>query len=538
MRRIVHICRTEQAVRWFGAPVVGLLCWLWAATPAWAQAQVSQTSVRTESLASITTDTGDFAPGHRDFSRYATPLWCVSAAWWTEQRYKGKLKASTSLRQRTDSVVRVTRACRAAHHMTVAGIPPQQLNDLLDVALWEQNDALARAVINRMLAPLNRRQRVDAQLALLARIVTPDSVIVPLAEWVVAQIDALGQPFLLERMQAHQALAHLFGGERFADDASARPKAQAEAQQVVALGRIATLTELDAGGKDHLQEAFEILVRLAVTARAPRDTLMAIAQQARTVLGRMGAAGGAGHNAITAGMPLDDVITRFDRNYIAPGQDRHSPQVHHALEQPSRADFWFPAVPGDTTLPVPGKLNLFWRASDNSRGTYSEIAYEINEVQKRYGVHDVIYTVVATTQGFFDLNGAGGKNYESLSGTIHSGSDVFGLYRSFQTPQEEAEFIRWYWQDYHHVPVNVVVRVGQYTFRPAPDGRRLAVADIDLGWIAKDSVPEDLIDHWSVGPDGKIVGGWFTVFDEMLRTVGSVAERPGALPHGRPGASR
>ena len=42
-------------------------------------------------LATITTDTGAFAPGHRDFARYDNPGLCRAAALVTREDYGGHL---------------------------------------------------------------------------------------------------------------------------------------------------------------------------------------------------------------------------------------------------------------------------------------------------------------------------------------------------------------------------------------------------------------------------------------------------------------
>src|ERR1035437_7796607 len=65
----------------------------------WAAGTLDTTHAITDSarLATITTDTGAFAPGHRDFSRYDTPGLCLAAAKWTRHVLHRTLEAHDSL---------------------------------------------------------------------------------------------------------------------------------------------------------------------------------------------------------------------------------------------------------------------------------------------------------------------------------------------------------------------------------------------------------------------------------------------------------
>ena len=112
-------------------------------------------------LAGITTDTGSFALGHQEFSRYTTPLSCVAAATWASQAARMNAAVRTILDTLQDAsadtiglgeVRRVAQACGA--RFTLANTEAKYWPALFQLAWAAQNDSFAHAVFTRMVQTL------------------------------------------------------------------------------------------------------------------------------------------------------------------------------------------------------------------------------------------------------------------------------------------------------------------------------------------------------------------------------------------------
>ena len=144
--------------RALNAVVLSVLASLTALTPPTilaAQSHSAQQQGVPDSLAMITTDTGAFAPGYKDYSRYLIPELCVAAArnagdvmtrplatqiWLATIRDYAPEQDSLPTR-----VSQIARACGA--HFTVEKTDEENLPALFNLALLERNDSLARAVL-------------------------------------------------------------------------------------------------------------------------------------------------------------------------------------------------------------------------------------------------------------------------------------------------------------------------------------------------------------------------------------------------------
>jgi hypothetical protein len=164
-------------------------------------------------LAAITTDTGDFAPGHRDFSRYATPTWCLLAVQQDQATRRNPLSTQTALdtldlvvgRPRLEDtlfarVARVARACTA--QFPVAKTGPNELSALYMVAVVARDDALTDAVLRQLLtlAPTDA-VRLDLLVWAIEQEITAQPTRVAAADSLMAQLDARGEAAAVARLR-------------------------------------------------------------------------------------------------------------------------------------------------------------------------------------------------------------------------------------------------------------------------------------------------------------------------------------------------
>jgi len=418
------------------------------------------------SRVTISADTGVLIPGHRDFSRYTTPGWCRAAARTAATLLRRTIEFQTSLvtlRPVEDTlgsggVAAVARAC--GEHFTIASAAAraQDLSALLDLALYEQNDTLAQAVLARVVAlaptPATVQDNyVEAIRYSLDEAKPPGSV--RAAEAFVAKLDALGQSALVARLQAHSQLLAFWQRN---DDAV---RSRHEAEQIIALGHALPAAELTRSlPYGPIWHAYQELMTEAFLATP--DSLPVIAQRYEQELSRA-------HLTPTASPQM--VINQL------------TPHSMNRLEKNARfpllhATYWFPAAAGDTVRPVPGKVNLFVGIGGGVMTT------EVRHWLAQYDAQGLVITVVVPTRGASWSTG----NLDILNGPW--------------TPAEEAKQLEWYWHTYEHLPVTVAVQETHWQWRPAPDGRRIQVDTTSFGKMCGDDMRGCVV---LVGRDGVVM---------------------------------
>ena len=452
-------------------------------SPAGAQPDTStDTTLRPSlpvALSTAITDTGAFARGHRDFSHYATPGMCAAAAVTTGEVLRHSLAALRSedtLRSRPDEdtlpaqVAVVARTCGA--QFTLANTPAPEWKSLFDLALLARNDSLAQAVLAREVAafPKDRaalqREALDVYLGNVQdQGLHPAEPARPqLAEALVARIDQVGDGS--ERLAAHLALLQ-YGVTVQDERLSFRETSRIAAlvQQLAQQPRV-TNNQLATYGQ-FLNSAFSGLMGVAYFTAA--DSVRAIAAQVQRALH-----GVASDAVCQAWMPTcrtasPEQIEAFLVSNL-PGlcpasAPATSTDSHCQTVPPLHATFWFPgkaagktAGAHDTLFPVPGRITLMVRpenlcqVSDANDGTLSfPVCYgvptSVRHWLQEYGSRGVSIVLVTSEYGAAFLSGV-------------------------ETPAQEAERIRWYYQDYWGLPVTVAVQVPRTHTLPAPDGRR------------------------------------------------------------------
>lgn len=428
-------------------------------------------------LAMITTDTGAFAPGHRDFSNYDTPGLCLAAARVTRINLHHSLAAQEigdTLAVDTiglGGTAPVARACGA--RFTLANTNVQHLNDLFGLALYEQNDTLAQAIWTKMMgltAPPSGRDT-------LAKVLGP-SAMPPVSD---------GRAELWRYLAAYIKFARLAPAEALlaqADtDSRATPAIRAELHSwmgmqyfkplgdtarfrheleriIVTAQRIPDIPD----SYHYVLSAYRQLMDLA--AIEDPKSMPAMARRAVHDLEKYPEQ----DDRITWGtLPIDSVVGQ-----LAPEWYTYRWKNGGKSAPPLQADYWFPAPgrpSGDTVRPVPGKINLVCLVgalTNNSNDVFNHsinTAYQkaahIRQWLQQYGAAGLTVTIVQIDPGY---------TFVDLQDHV--------MWRLFQSPAERANLWRWLVQDYEQLPVPVAVQDEPTdAWLPMPDGRRLHQKD-------------------------------------------------------------
>lgn len=433
-------------------------------------------------LATITTDTGDFAPGHRDFSRYDTPGLCRAAARVTRASFRLTLEAQAAAGTMSEDTVGIGGSAPVAHtcgaHFTLATVTARELGDFFDLALREQNDTLAQAILTKLLAKdTTPEARADRYLFGMHSYLSFGRLTA--AKALLAQIDAQDSSVRVAQLAAYDTMLHFY--RESGDTIHVRELAERE----IAQGMKWMASE---HSYINVLNGYRALVELAVLPHAT-TSLPALAVQAQRDLRQF---------------PLTDQFTRIKRDLGDWGTfsmdtliSRLTPLFYSYHNygggvQASRlqADYWFPA-PGhaasDTLFPVPGKVNLicmggvptdYWLQMNKHFSKWSgfQEAAQLKRWLARYGPDGLAIVDVRLIDGFryFDFDVGGLSNY-----------------RVFRTPIEEAEAWHWYDQVYHQLPVTLAVQVKRTTqWLPSPDGRRLTVSSTQYQQYVDATTPQ------------------------------------------------
>ena len=416
----------------------------------------------TVDLATITTDTGAFASGWRDFSRYTNPVLCVNAA-----RRMQMLQQRALIVQRVDDplharpgqdtvgqarVIAVARTCGA--RFTLANIEGRLRPVLFELAMLEQNDSLARTIVAAQIAQAPTPEaRTAVWRHALKRYLAAEPPRVAAANAMVAQLDTQLVGDTLARVALHE---ELLAYDREGEDTAG---VRREAERLVAL--ISAQLVVHEREYDLLKNVYLTLLSLALFEHP--DSLPALVQQERQTLTRFMTLALHLEYVHSWGHKKDDMtvqqVLKSELNGLEPGWLTGSkwdsiPPVH------LQADYWFPP-PGhtasNTAHPVLGLANLVCiggfpevgeQTSDRDGGRF---AMAVRRWLAQYGPRGATVTMLAIAA---DSDG-------SLDGDF------------YPTVAQAAQFWRWYYQDYEQLPVTVGVQARPQSWLPAPDGRRV-----------------------------------------------------------------
>ena len=456
-------CYRFQRYLWLS--IAGALCGNLSFSSIYAESLSSSTRSATwvDSLASITTDTGDFAPGHRDFTAYQTPLLCWEAANEVRMTSRRTLAAQAVVRRLQDTperdtlpadVARIARACGA--RFTLANTAVADLPDLISLALLANNDTLAqRALAHYVALQSTDSAKIRVMLDAVERYLEAEPARVTAAESLASQLDHLHPMNVAASILAHVRLLHY--GEYSLD----RVRMRHEAEWIIQHTHMLTARQYVEYRWDEYVDPFAAYgdswsARMRLALIEQPSAMPEVAKQAQQDYQRLGVQGvirklpnfadayAADSKKMT--MPIDNLVTVLLRSN---GNLSHkpAPQLH--------ASYWFPST-SDTVQPRSGIPTLIvylrrcYFANGDLYGLNEDLTVPIEWIQqlrRRYRPDQLAIVVVAATWGHALFNGP-------------------------QAASDEARDIAWYVRDYWHLPVTVAVQQRPFTVDPPPVSER------------------------------------------------------------------
>ena len=426
-------------------------------------------------LATITTDTGAFAPGHRDFSRYTDPGLCLAATEMT--RASVQLPLAARVDQDNDTVgigaaASIVRACTNQWaRFPLASAKARDLYDLLLLSTYTESDTLTEAIVGR----LGRGISPSALLGLFLQRRRLAEI-----QKLMTQIDAKGAGSGVTRLDLHAQLMNYYAG-RPADTTRLR-------LEIASVLRLGDSVPWERQILENQLEAYALWIGLTVWTHP--DSVSGLVAQAMHVLDRDRSK--LGPQDPEKGWTVTDLF-----NELVPKWYTYQSRGGGVPAPRLTAQFWYPPPgrsAGDTVVPVPGKINLICAGGemvDNEDDQYFTSAgiqaVHLRRWLARYGPDRLAVTLVypAANYGFFAV------------------SHLY-TWQLFSTPEEAARLWRWYWQEYAKLPVTVAVQAQQDDWLPAPDGRRWRESRLQFNdfWQHDPSFRE-LLSHYDAGPNGE-----------------------------------
>jgi hypothetical protein len=428
-------------------------------------------------LATITTDTGEFAPGHRDFTRYTDPLLCSIAAQNTAlaqtrtllaQARKESLRADPVRDTQPTTVISIARACGERFH--ILNTKPEDLPALFNLALRVKNDTLAAAILSRLLTLASKpAERTVLQLgALRAYLGIPPldmSQIIFLAGDGPAKnpTDGFGiaQPANLAAANALMEQLSPTLPTNSSDVSVVMTQFQVQQLWLTFYKLIGDTAQVRHTAEQMLAQWHQIPASI----KTEKQTwLIAGAGRALMDLAATGPIATFAARATAIARQIRQDVPYYSTYTVEQIVQDFVPDAYFALTLPARvhtptfhADHWFAGPGGETHTPTRGKVSLWillspecsydFRTIAGASGCWSKEATAVRQWVAQYGPHGLDVTVLVQTRG--------GSLWEGLV-----------------SPAREAERARWFVQDYYHLPVNVAVQDKHFFLLPQPDGRR------------------------------------------------------------------
>jgi hypothetical protein len=405
-------------------------------------------------LATITTDTGAFAPGHRDWSRYTTLEMCLAAVVHTRDvlRRSIEAQAAADLLSRTPErdtlpreAVQIARAC--GRRFTLAQVAPKDLDLLFTLALYANDDSLAHATWERRVAAATTDSaRAEILSETLQGYLAAEPARLSATADVVDRLDALGPSALMARLRARYAL------QTFCLTAGQWACLRHAAEQSVTLAQDLPTAAFSAGGSYVTWAAFQAIARQMML-HAP-DSVPVLAKRLRQFATRPGYAHylqqcnprSAGCLTMLAGPPRP-----FD---LLAALDLGSDTARRTVAPQVQAAYWFPAAGRDTVHPAPGMVSIVVQVPANCfvwigliEGYCDHVYAAVRSWLATYGAEHVDVTMVVTpVRGQFEDDP--------------------------MSSADAARRVRWFFQTHLRLPVTVAVRPAPVEQQmPAPDRR-------------------------------------------------------------------
>jgi hypothetical protein len=410
-------------------------------------------------LATITTDTGAFAPGNKDFTRFTTPGQCLGAVGVASDLLRRSVATQVSHVLEDSAAagdplpagaVAVAQACLA--RLTTSGTAAGDLPDFFRLALLAGNDSVARTAVARQLAlATDAASRAAVLQDAIDGYLDAEPAHVAAAESVAAQMDALGKTMTVERLNGHQSLLQ-FARRKFDE-----PHMRQEAERIIAIGQEVPATTIQLG-KEAVFWAYAALGEIAYLEHP--DSVMAITARAKRDLGRFG--------PMPNGIPVHLLILLKDfstlslpviRNNLLPF---NADQYAGRSLPPLAATYWFPKAP-TSWPPGNGRPSLIvyggWMMNRCARDDDGILD---GPLFRGYGCRE-LYTYVPLWA----------KKYgDQLAITLVSQTGGRAARSAELSPAQEADSLRWFFLDHLELPVTVGVVEASVKTLPVFDGRQ------------------------------------------------------------------
>jgi hypothetical protein len=381
-------------------------------------------------LATITTDTGAFAQGHRDFARYDTPALCLAAVQNTQAAQEHSLAMQAAVittRQRepahdtlSTGAVAVARACLAG--LPVRNIAERDLSRFFVLALSAGEDSLAHAIVVHQLATASDSMRPKILGTLLVNYMTARPARIAAAESLVTLVAAAGHA--ADRTQLWLQLQGELQKYWKMNLNDARLQQVAEdALAFVHRGQATQLSKKDVGIV--VANAYSQLMWLAYLRHptAPDSSWRILRQQAEHDLNGL--------------MPSEQITALFRPDSTAV-MNNSNPAFR---VRPLHAAFWFP-IGTDTVFPVPGAISLEYDIPDRCLTSIGAIIHATPCAED-----------LAQLQRWYEAYGSAGLRI-TVTAALHG----HALFSGAELPAaEEARTIAWYVQEHWQLPVRVAV---------------------------------------------------------------------------------
>lgn len=439
----------------------------------------SPVTAQSPALSTITTDTGAFAPGHRDFARYTTPRFCLAATLTARDVARRGLETQAILDTLDDvqqdtfglaATTAVARACGA--RFTIANAAPSELPTLFAMALLLHNDTLAQQVLARQVALAPVAKRDSLQLGALAAFLGIDHLPQPRPALLTAA-HALSEVLArdssaLDRLQLQQLLL-IYWETR--DNLSAIRDAAAALLEIIQQTPAGVLPQTVISRSQ--RNAFSALMGIAFLTQP--DSMLPLATR------------------------VQQTTTPVLKNFrLVPANQLSVPQVLDALSPVGanwnsrqrhvmprlQANAWYPAG-ADTLQPAPETVTLF------VHGGNAAVANRVRRWIARYGPRGFRVTIVESIDDTAARWWVPG-DYDLVNGPL--------------TFTQRAARAKWYYLDYEHLPVTVAVQEKHVQFPAWPNDKRIVVTPSPFQQLLKESEGESEIGNAVlVARDGTIL---------------------------------
>jgi hypothetical protein len=365
-------------------------------------------------------------PGDIDFSRYDRPGMCeqvaytVKIATWRRGEhdtisYKSRLRDTLPAK----SVERV-QACVQSKSFDITHMTVSDLRAMLRLAFIANDDQIAQQVIDQQ---FKNSASDTARAAILSESIGDALAARPLrinlALRALARMDSLGTSVLEQRLLAHDEFVSYYNS---IDDATSM---QHQIDQALTISD-AMPSLMRSRNRDRISSLYEQRWELMLAEQGfAAPGLDVFIQQVDSIAGSQ------------FGMRRN-----IERRYL--GTSFRLPLIPYWY----RPDGTRAPQDSNGTQPRPGHVTLVLRVNPLCGSVCHKQYAALRRVYEQYAARGFDIILLAKTSGF-------------STGTLT------------QTPDQEAEAIRTYYQEYLQLPVTVGVEVTPYTHRPAPDNRRV-----------------------------------------------------------------